>query len=257
MKGGPRAACSQGWLDGTGADATVKGNQRTGDASAAASTLDLKPLQSRQSLREDVAHALRAAIVAGSLRPDSTYSVPMLAGRFGVSPTPVREAILDLAKEGLVSIVKNKGFRVKALSERDLDEITQIRELLEIPVVADQTGRLSEPQVRELRRLADNIVSAAGRGDLVAYIESDNAFHLTLLHAAGNQRLVETVADLRNHTRLYGLDALVESGGLVDSANEHLELIELIAGGDREAVVGLMRHHLRHVRGIWAARRED
>ncbi|MEE3920397.1 GntR family transcriptional regulator [Micromonospora sp. BRA006-A] len=109
----------------------------------------------------------------------------MLAGRFGVSPTPVREAILDLAKEGLVSIVKNKGFRVKALSERDLDEITQIRELLEIPVVADQTGRLSEPQVQELRRLADNIVSAAGRGDLVAYIESDNAFHLTLLRPPG------------------------------------------------------------------------
>ncbi|MFY1655931.1 GntR family transcriptional regulator [Micromonospora sp. WMMD1274] len=231
-------------------------DQWTGSRGDAAPGLQITALQNRQSLREGVAHALRAAIVAGSLRPDSIYSVPMLAERFGVSPTPVREAILDLAKEGLVTIAKNKGFRVKDLTEKELDDITQIRELLEIPIVADQAGRLTADQLKDLRALAGHIVSAAMRGDLVSYIESDNAFHLTLLGAAENVRLVETVSDLRNRTRLYGLDALVKSGGLVASASEHLELVELIAAGNREAVVHLMRHHLHHVRGIWAARRE-
>ncbi|MGW4501996.1 GntR family transcriptional regulator [Micromonospora sp. NPDC004336] len=227
---------------------------RAGDVRPTAPAPGLAALQNRQSLREEVAQALRAAIVAGQLRPGTTYSAPTLATQFGVSPTPVREAILDLAKEGLVTIVKNKGFRIRSLSERELDEITQIRELLEIPVVAGQVGRLSEAQLRELSALAEAIVAAAGRGDVVAYIEADNEFHLSLLRAGGNLRLVDTVADLRSRTRLYGLDALVESGQLVASANEHVELAKLLAAGDREAVVDLMRRHLRHVRGIWAAR---
>ncbi|WP_229402204.1 GntR family transcriptional regulator [Micromonospora okii] len=217
----------------------------------------LTALQSRQSLREEAAQALRAAIVAGRIRPDALYSAPVVASQFGVSPTPVREAILDLAKEGLVTIVKNKGFRVRSLSERELDEITQVRELLEIPVVVERVGLLSTEQLTELGELADAIVAAASRGDLVAYVEADNDFHLTLLGTGGNRRLVDIVADLRSRTRLYGLDGLVRAGRLVASADEHVELVRLLAAGDRGAVVDLMRRHLRHVRGIWAARPES
>ncbi|GAB3155549.1 GntR family transcriptional regulator [Micromonospora sonneratiae] len=218
--------------------------------------LGLATLQGRQSLREEVAQALRAAIVAGQLRPGTIYSAPTLASQFGVSPTPVREAILDLAKEGLVTIAKNKGFRISSLSDRDLDEITEIRELLEIPVVAKQVGKLSAEQLKQLRSLANTIVAAASRGDIVTYIEADTAFHLSLLGSAGNARLVDTVADLRNRTRLYGLDALVKSGQLVASAEEHVQLVELLTAGERRAVTDLMRRHLRHVRGIWADRPE-
>ncbi|GAB3078869.1 GntR family transcriptional regulator [Micromonospora schwarzwaldensis] len=226
------------------------------DADPIGSGPALMALRDRQSLREEVAQALRAAIIAGQIRPGTLYSAPTLAARFGVSPTPVREAILDLAKEGLITIVKNKGFRIRSLSERELDEITQIRELLEIPVVADQVGRLSAEQLKELGVLADAIVVAAGRGDVVAYVEADNAFHLTLLRTGGNQRLVDTVADLRSRTRLYGLDSLRETGQLVASADEHVELVTLLSAGDRDAVVDAMRRHLRHIRGIWAAQPE-
>ncbi|WP_405107774.1 GntR family transcriptional regulator [Micromonospora sp. NBC_01405] len=231
--------------------------QAGGGAGAAGSGLALVALQGRLSLREEVAQALRAAIVAGQIRPGTIYSAPTLAAQFGVSPTPVREAILDLAKEGLITIVKNKGFRIKSLSDRELDEITEIRELLEIPVVADQVGRLGEEQLRELRTLAEAVVTAASRSDIVAYIEADSAFHLALLRAGGNLRLVETVADLRNRTRLYGLDGLVKSGQLVSSADEHVQLVDLLEAKDRPAVVALMRRHLQHVRGIWAARPEQ
>lgn len=142
----------------------VTADWQAGGPGAAGSGLALTAIQGRQSLREEVAHALRAAIVAGQIRPGTIYSAPTLATQFGVSPTPVREAILDLAKEGLITIVKNKGFRIRSLSERELDEITEIRELLEIPVVADQVGRLSAEQLRELRVLAEAIVKAASRG---------------------------------------------------------------------------------------------
>jgi DNA-binding GntR family transcriptional regulator len=165
----------------------------------------------------------------------------------------VREAILDLAKEGLVSIAKNKGFRVSELSERELDQITEVRALLEIPTVTALHGTLSPGQLTELRLLADAIVTAAQKQDVVAYLAADTAFHETLLGLSGNTRLVEIVTDLRNRTRLYGLDALVHSGQLVDSAAEHLELVSLLESGRADDVAKLMRRHLSHVRGIWAA----
>lgn len=211
------------------------------------------PLTGRRSLREEIAQTLRAAIIAGRLTPGTVHSVPTLAAEFGVSPTPVREAVLDLAKEGLIEIVKNKGFRVSALSDTELDQITQIRALLEVPVVSALAGRLTPTQLDDLAAGAESIVDAARRDDLASYLEADTRFHLTLLSLSGNALLVELVTDLRNRTRLFGLDSLVRDGGLVDSAAEHVTLVDLLRRDDASAVGHLMRHHLSHVRGIWAA----
>lgn len=207
-------------------------------------------------MREEFSARLRTAIVTGGLRPQHTYSVPLLAKQWGVSITPVREAILDLAKEGLVTIVKNKGFRVSAVSENELDEITQLRSLLEVPAVVAQVGRLDVTRLAELRRKAEVIVMAAQAEDLPAYLAADNDFHLFLLEGYGNRLLVETVNDLRHRTRLYGLDGLVHTGKLVDSALEHVELVGAIGTGRADEAEKLMRHHLSHVRGIWANKPE-
>ncbi|WP_246002517.1 GntR family transcriptional regulator [Allorhizocola rhizosphaerae] len=211
----------------------------------------------RRSLREEVTAQLRAAIVAGHLRPGVVHSVPVLAAQFGVSATPVREAILDLAKEGLIGIVKNKGFRISALSDEELDEITEVRELLEIPAVAACAGKLSTDQLSELETLAVSIVDAARAGDLAAYLAADAAFHKRLLGTGKNRQLMRIILDLRNRTRLYGLDALVESKQLIHSAEEHVELVKLLRAGRREPVARLMRRHLSHVRGIWAGTTAD
>lgn len=214
-------------------------------------------LAPRESLREEITKSLRAAIIAGQLRPGTVYTVPTLAAQYGVSPTPVREAILDLAKEGLISIAKNKGFRVNALSDAELDQITEIRSLLEIPCVDGLVGNLSPTQLGTLRKLAQAIVTAAERADLAAYLDADTRFHGTLIGYAGNSMLVDLVTDLRNRTRLYGLDALVQSGRLVDSAVEHVELVAQLEKGSAKDVTALMRRHLSHVRGIWASRPES
>lgn len=195
---------------------------------------------------------MRAALIAGHLRPGVVYSVPTLAAQFGVSPTPVREAILDLAKEGLVTIVKNKGFRITALSDEELDEITAVRALLEVPSVAALAGKLSPAGLHELETLAISIVDAARAGDLTAYLEADTRFHTHLMGTLGNRLLVQTVTELRNRTRLYGLDTLAADKQLIPSAEEHVELVSRLRSGDRKAVERLMRQHLSHVRGIWA-----
>src|SRR3954463_6253791 len=148
------------------------------------------------SYRERVADALRAALIAGELRPGEVYSAPGLAARFGVSATPVREAMLDLAKEGLVDTVPNKGFRVTAVSEEQLDEYTHIRSLIEIPTTAGLASTADPVSLEALRPAAREIVQAAVSGDLIAYVEADIRFHLGLLALAGNAHLVEVVGDL-------------------------------------------------------------
>lgn len=93
--------------------------------------LPLTPISPVRNLRQTVTEHLRTAIIVGDLQEGVVYSAPSLGAAFGVSATPVREAMMDLAREGLVETVKNKGFRVTAVKERDLDEITEIRLLLE------------------------------------------------------------------------------------------------------------------------------
>ncbi|WP_436843021.1 GntR family transcriptional regulator [Streptomyces collinus] len=208
----------------------------------------------RSSYRERVADALRAALIAGELRPGEVYSAPSLASRFGVSATPVREAMLDLAKEGLVDTVPNKGFRVTAVSDRQLDEYTHVRALVEIPTVVALARTADRVSLEALRPAAREIVAAAAAGDLIAYVEADTRFHLGLLALAGNAHLVEVVADLRGRSRLYGLTALVEAGRLLASAEEHLELLDALLERDEKAVGEVMTRHLGHVRSLWAAR---
>ncbi|MEV4555666.1 GntR family transcriptional regulator [Kitasatospora sp. NPDC049285] len=217
---------------------------------------DLKPrnlISVQERLRDQVAHALRAALISGELRPGVVYSAPALAADFGVSATPVREAMLDLAREGLVEAVRNKGFRVTELSERDLDEFTEIRALIEVPTVGQVTRTATAEQLEALRPQAEAIVAAARKHDLIGYLEADRQFHLDLLALAGNARLVETVGDLRKRSRLYGLNRLDQRGELVSSAEEHQELLDVMLTGDAKAAEECMTRHLGHVRHLWAA----
>ena len=208
-------------------------------------TVELPSLTERVSLREQVASALRAAMISGQLEPGVVYSAPTLANTFGVSATPVREAMLDLAKEGLVEAVRNKGFRVTELSDRDLDELTELRMLIEVPTTARLAGRLDEPALDALRELAGAIEEAAAAGDLIAYVEADREFHLALLGHSGNRHLVDLVADLRARARLFGLGKLSDTGRLVDSGREHLSLVDILERGDEAASVQIGRASCR------------
>ena len=104
------------------------------------------------SLREQVTRALEAAVVAGELQPGIIYSAPALAERFGVSATPVREAMLDLVGEGMVEPVRNRGFRVVEVSEADLDQISQIRLLIEVPIMGQVAKLLTAGADRRAQR---------------------------------------------------------------------------------------------------------
>lgn len=208
----------------------------------------------RPNLREQVTEAIQSALVSGEMQPDVIYSAPALAERFGVSATPVREALLDLAREGYVEPIRNRGFRVVPFSEKDLDEVLELRILLEVPTIAGLARTATPGDLAPLRPLAKEIEQAARAGDLIAYLNADRHFHLALLELTGNTRLVATVGRLRAQARLYGLAPLREQGRLLASAREHRALLKLIGSGDEAGARQLMAEHVRHTRGIWAGK---
>ena len=209
-------------------------------------------LEPALSMRQRIADALRASVITGEMTVGTVYSVPALADKFGVSITPVREAMLDLAKEGLVEPVRNKGFRVRELSAKELDEITDVRLMLEPAAVASLTGKLPAETIQELRALADNIVTTAAAGDVIEYVDADRVFHRTLVELTDNNILTELVMSLRAQSRLFGLHSLAQAGTLHVSAHEHHELIDALQGTDSAAVHAILTHHLGHVRSDWA-----
>ncbi|WP_255637776.1 GntR family transcriptional regulator [Amycolatopsis sp. DSM 110486] len=216
-------------------------------------TLTLPTFGVQRNLRDQITQTLRAAVISGELRPGVVYSAPSLATQFGVSATPVREAMLDLVKEGLIDTVRNKGFRVTEPSEKDLDDLSELRALIEVPTVRRLAETGVDPAViAELRPLATGIEHAAAAHDLIAHVATDMQFHLRLLEQAGNPHLVETVRSLRSRSRIYGLRSLADRDELVPSSHEHAELLDLIEARDADGAEALMRSHIRHVRGIWA-----
>jgi DNA-binding GntR family transcriptional regulator len=208
------------------------------------------------SLREQVTRALEAAIVAGELEPGVIYSAPGLAERFGVSATPVREAMLDLVKEGFVEPLRNRGFRIVEMSDEDLDNIAQIRLLIEIPTIAQVAPRLTPVRFETLDVAAEAIERAAADGDILEYLDADRRFHVELISAIGNARLTDLVDRLRRQARLFGLKDLAKAGRLMASAREHRALLDMLRVKDIEAAENLMRTHIGHTRGLWAGRRD-
>lgn len=211
-----------------------------------------KLVKVQDRLRDQVAHVLRSAISSGELAPGTVHSAPVLAAGLGVSATPVRDAMLTLAREGLVEPVRNKGFRITEVSDRDLDEFLELRELIEVPTIVRVTRSASADQLEAMRPVAQEIVDAARRHDLVGYLDADRRFHLRLLGLTGNERLVEVVGDLRKRSRLFGLAELDRTGKLIASAEEHLELLDLMIAGDAAGAERCARRHLGHVRSLWA-----
>lgn len=204
-----------------------------------------RPAVRRSSVRGQILDALRTALVAGELQPGEVYSAPVLGERFGVSATPVREAMQQLALEGAVEVVPNRGFRVIERGMRELAELAEVRALIEVPVMLRLARTVPAERWAELRPLAEETVRAAASGCPAAYAESDRAFHGALLSLSGNEQLVRIAEDLHRRSQWPLVGGPVRHGraDLVADAAEHLALLEALIARDVDVVRGLVGEH--------------
>ncbi|MFI9062630.1 GntR family transcriptional regulator [Streptomyces sp. NPDC053429] len=198
----------------------------------------------RHSVRGQVLDALRAALVDGELVPGEIYSGPALGERFGVSATPVREAMQQLALEGAVECLPNRGFRVLGRSPQALAELAEVRALLEVPVMLRLARDVPASAWAELRPAAAATGEAARAGDLAAYGEADRAFHRAVLSLAGNDQLVRLTEELHRRAMLPLPGApRVRRAELVADAAEHAALLDALIAGEVGVVEALVRDH--------------
>jgi DNA-binding GntR family transcriptional regulator len=210
----------------------------------------------RKNLREESVEILRAGILGGDLEPGSVHSAVSLGEQLGVSATPVREAMLELARSGLVEVLPNVGFRITVIDDRDLDEIAELRMMLEVPAMGRVIEHASDVGLDRLEESLRELEAAAGRNDVSAFLVADREFHLGLLALSGNRRLVEIVAGLRDQTRIVGLHSLAVVGALESSAAEHRPILAAVRAREVAEAERVMMVHLEHTRGVWAGKAE-
>lgn len=204
-----------------------------------------RPVIQRASVRGQILDALRTALVAGELAPGQVYSAPVLGERFGVSATPVREAMQQLAVEGAVEVVPNRGFRVVRRGTRELAELAEIRALIEVPVLLRLARTVPAARWAELRPLAEATTRAASAGSRATYAECDRSFHHAILALAGNHQLVQIADDLHRRAQWPLVGGPVSRGraDLMADAAEHTALLEALIAQDLAVVQSLAREH--------------
>ncbi|PKT71615.1 GntR family transcriptional regulator [Streptomyces populi] len=218
---------------------------RAGEARPAPRAETARPVVQRASVRGQILDALRTALVAGELAPGEVYSAPALGERFGVSATPVREAMQQLALEGAVEVVPNRGFRVVERGTRELAELAEIRGLIEVPVMLRLARTVPAARWAELRPLAEATVRAASSGCRATYAESDRTFHRAVLALAGNAQLVRIADDLHRRAQWPLVGGPVSRGraDLVADAAEHTALLDALIAEDLAVVQALVQEH--------------
>ena len=203
-------------------------------------------------LSEDVAERLREQIFSHELAPGSWLDEQNLAAAFGISRTPMREAIKVLASEGLVTTKMNKGAYVTQVDRRDLEQIFTVLSLLEGQAAKETAIKATEDQLTKLDNLHHRLEKAAADRDTEQFFEINVKFHELIQDIAGNKWMNGVIEDLRKVLKLQRRDSLSRSGRLLSSLVEHREILQAILKRDPQAAELVMGEHL--ARGLEATK---
>ena len=202
-----------------------------------------------RALYEEVAELLRQRIFSRELAPGSWIDELKLAAEYGISRTPLREALKVLATEGLVTMKVRRGAYVTEVSERDLADVYHLLALLESDAAGVVATQATPSQLKELQGLHEELEKAAGNRE--RFFEINEAFHMRLLEIANNRWRDQMVADLRKVMKLNRHNSLLKSGRIEESLAEHRAIMQALAARDAEATAQRMREHFRN--GLEAA----
>jgi DNA-binding GntR family transcriptional regulator len=196
----------------------------------------------RQPLGDQVYLQLLQRIQRGDLPTGTKLRDAALASDMGVSRTPVREALVRLAREGVLSAEPGRGFRLMPMSPTELRDIGSVLAALE-PLALDQSVEPSADQLGRLSELVRRLEQT--RGDIAACVELDDEFHRVLLESCPNGRLLRLVETLRRSLRRY-LHHYLQRGGRVSlSTLQHTRIAEALRKGDRAGARQLLERKWR------------
>lgn len=204
----------------------------------------LEEIKADPSITARVRESILGAIVEGRLQPGSLHSVQTLATAFGVSRTPVREALIDLSGQGVVKFERNRGVRILQTSVHDLEEIVALRLLLEVPATHRAVENDPPELVAALKGELEEMEAAAAADDEVTMMRHDRSFHSLINEASGNSRLATYVDSLRDLVLTRGISTVGRSRELPEIVAEHTAVVDAIEAGDAAGAAAAMKEHL-------------
>ena len=209
------------------------------------SALTLTP----RALYEEVAEQLRQRIFSGELEPGSWIDEMRLAEEYGISRTPLREAVKVLAAEGLVTMKVRRGAYVTEVNDKDQRDVYHLLALLESDAAGVVATEASDEQLQALHALHQDLVAASHERE--KFFQINEQFHIRLLDLANNRWRTQMVDDLRKVMKLNRHNSLFKQGRLEESLREHQAIMDALLARDAQASVASMKAHFAN--GLEAA----
>jgi DNA-binding GntR family transcriptional regulator len=224
----------------------------------------MEPQPPHRTLRSWVYASLKERIITVQIEPGTTLVETQLATEMGVSRSPIREALRQLSKDGLVLTLPNSATTVAPINESDIEQIFEMRDLLESCLVAHAAEVRTEDDLIACDTLLATMPAIIDAVDIPSYAENDATFHTMLWSMAKRQRITETLLPLADHSRRYlnAFSRWLQSESeytLMASHSEHIAVLQAIRDQDSEEATSAIRIHMnssrnRIMQGLWNAR---
>lgn len=204
----------------------------------------MQRVQRTPSLRDQALVQLRKAIVVGALEPGSLHSEQTIAAKLGLSRTPIREALLQLVAEGMVTFIPNRGARVAELDPEHLAHVLQFRAAIE---GCGASRMAANPDRKRLARLDAELKRQRAiikNGERLRWVEANADFHAILAESSENRLMIEAFAPLASHTKRIGYRMNYRTQRMKESLDEHSAIVDAIRRGDVDRARTMAEEHL-------------
>lgn len=190
-------------------------------------------------------NSIKYAIIGGQLKPDTIYSDQNLAATLGISKTPVREALIELASKELLVHVPRKGFKIKALSKSEVKKLWDFRMTLELSIVSMVVPSITDKGVKKLETiLSKNSDLLKDKSDSTQSIITDRCFHLQIAEMSENPFFIKATKEVRDLCDLVVTWSHIDDARKYEAQEEHEKILEMIKLRSVDGSLAQMKHHL-------------
>jgi len=202
-----------------------------------------------ESLAKMAYEAIRQSILSGQWKIGELYNEKAIAADLGISRTPVREALLELASQDLIIFLPRRGLMINRFTRRDVDEIFEVRKAIELAAV-EKIVKTSPPfDLFEIEESLLNQRKAVKQKDYLAFMEADRLFHTGISELTNNRRIIAILDNIRDMIHVMGAKALALEGRALEVIEEHQTICEAVKKGNIEEARRAMASHLDQSKG--------
>jgi DNA-binding GntR family transcriptional regulator len=208
------------------------------------------PISRTKSLKEKAYDILKELILTGRLEQGKLHNEKRLAEVLGVSRTPVREALLELSREGMVSFVPSKGVKVLKITPKQVQEVFELRRIIEGYIIKSISKQLTPADLRKIEKILSKQDRSARKDEELTFIEMDKEFHLFMASKMGNEQIGTILQNLRDQIHLMGIRAIKDQSRSQQVLKEHQRIFSALKKKDGKRAHDELMKHLNNTEKI-------